>query len=127
MKKACGLLLILLSMILLCGCDQVMQQAENMTQQLNLEEVLTDVIENIDWNELKEYAQQGYEDLIRQFPALKGENIRQFLKDNGLELMKKHLESADESKQETANKLGQIIKILYPELTNEVDSVIDSN
>lgn len=124
MKKICMMLLLLMSIVVFGGCDQVMEQVETVAQQINVEDVLTEVINNIDWNELKEYTQKGYEDLTRQFPALKGENIRQFLKENGLELMNKYLESTDESKQETAEKLGQIIKILYPELTDEVDSVI---
>lgn len=124
MKKICMMVLLLMSIVVFGGCDQVMEQVETVSQQINVEDVLTEVINNIDWNELKEYTQKGYEDLTRQFPALKGENIRQFLKENGLELMNKYLESTDVSKQETARKLGQIIKILYPELTDEVDSVI---
>ena len=124
MKKICILLLILLNLCFLCGCDQVMQQVETMTQQINVEDVMADIIENIDWNELKEYTQQGYDALTNQFPALKGENIKQFLKDNGLGLINTYLESTDEAKQETARKLGEIIKILNPELSDEVDSVI---
>ena len=124
MKKICTIALLLMSIVVFGGCDQLMQQVETVAQQINVEEVMTDVIENIDWSELKEYTQQGYDSLTKQFPALKGENIKQFLKDNGLDLINKYLDGTDEAKQETARKLGEIIKILDPELTDEVDSVI---
>ena len=125
MKKIYVMMLLLVSIFMLCGCDQVMEQVENIAQQVDVEEIVTDVIENIDWNQLEQDAKDGYDALTEQFPALKSENIRQFLKDNGLDLMNKYIKTTDESKQETAKKLGEIIKILDPELTDEVNAVID--
>ena len=46
------------------------------------------------------------------------------LKDNGLALAGKLLESTEPEIQENARKIGEIIKILYPDLTEDVDAVI---
>ena len=124
MKRLIVLLIALLSMTMLCGCSEVMQQVETVAQQIDVETVVTEVIEKIDWNELKNYAQQGYDALTEHFPALKGENIKAFLKENGLELLNKYVGNSDETMQENARKLGEIIKILNPELADEVNSVI---
>ena len=124
MRKICVLLCIILCMGLLTGCDQVMQQAESIVGQIDVETVITEVVENIDWEELKSEAAAGYDALTQQYPALKGENIKTYLKDNGLELLNSYISSADEAMQENARKLGEIIKILCPELTDEIDSVI---
>ena len=133
MKKICVLLTLLMAMTVLCGCSEiaaqidteaVLQQVETIAGQIDVEAIVTDVIEKIDWEELKDYAQQGYDALVEHFPALKGENIKAFLKDNGLELLNKYVASGDEAMQENARKLGEIIKILNPELTDEVESVI---
>ena len=70
------------------------------------------------------YTQEGYDALTEKYPALSGENIKGFLKENGLELMKKYLQSTDADKQENARKIGEILKILNPELIDEVDAVI---
>ena len=124
MKKIMILLLALLSMMVLCGCSDVMQQVETVAQQIDVETLVTEAIENIDWEELKSYAQQGYDALVEHFPALKSENIKAFLKANGLVLLNRYVESSDETMQDNARKLGEILKILNPELTDEVDSVI---
>ena len=124
MKRMIVLLLALLNMGMLCGCSEVMEQVETVAQQLDVEAVVTEVIENIDWEELKSYAQQGYDTLVEHFPALKSENVKVFLKTNGLELLSKYVENSDESMQENARKLGEILKILNPELTDEVNAVI---
>ena len=55
---------------------------------------------------------------------MKAENVKAFLKKNGLELLHDFVSSTDDSSQENARKLGEIIKILNPELSDEVDSVI---
>ena len=110
--------------VLLAGCDTVSTQVETIAQQIDVEAIITDIMERIDWDELKKYADQGYEVLTDRFPSLKAENVKAFLKNNGLELMNRYLESTDEAKQENARKLGEIIKILYPELTDEVSAVI---
>lgn len=130
MKKLCILLCLLLGLTVFSGCsenidtDAIVKQAETIAGQIDVEAIITGVIESIDWEQLKDYAEKGYEALTEQFPALKGENVKAFLKDNGLELMNKLIESSDAAQQENARKLGEIIKILNPELTDEVDRVI---
>lgn len=124
MRKLCVLICLLLSIAMFAGCSEVVQQVETVARQVDVEALVTEVIEKIDWNELKQYAQQGYDALTEHFPALKGENVKAFLKENGLDLMNKLIESTDEAQQESARKLGEIIKILNPELTDEVDRII---
>ena len=133
MKRMIAVLCLTISAFLLCGCDQlpeqinaetILQQVETMASQIDMEAIVTDVIERIDWEELKGYARQGYDALTDRFPALKGENVKAFLKENGLSLLNKFLESSDADMQENARKLGEILKILIPELTEEVDQVI---
>ena len=122
MKKLIFPLILLL--VFFCGCSKMAQQAETIAEQIDVEAIITGVIENIDWEELESYAQQGYDALVEKFPALKAENVKAFLKDKGLSLMNKFLSSTDEATQENASKLGAIIKILYPDLTDEVDAIL---
>ena len=124
MKKMIALLILALSMTMLCGCSELMQQAETAVQQIDVEAVVTAAIEDIDWNQLEQDARKGYDALTERFPALKGENIQEFFKANGLQLLNKYVQSSDETMQENARKLGEILKILNPELTDEVNSVI---
>ena len=133
MKKILILLALAVVMGTLTGCSAlagqidtgaILEQVETVAKQIDVEGIVTTAIENIDWNELKAAAQQGYDTLVEKYPALKGENIKSFLKDNGLDLMNRYVSSGDEAMQENARKLGQIIKILNPELTDEIDSVI---
>lgn len=124
MKTVCVLLCLLFSMTLFPGCSEVMQQMETVAQQIDVEAVVTEVIESIDWNELTDYARQGYDALVDHFPALKGDTIRSFLKENGLQLLNRYVASSDDAMQENARKLGQILIILNPELTDEVQAVI---
>ena len=123
-KKLFILLLLLMGLSLLFGCDQITGQMETISTQIDVESILTGILEKIDWEELKDYAGQGYDALTSKYPALKGENIRSFLKDNGLKLMNRYLESTEPETRENARKLGEIIKILYPDLTDEVDAVL---
>ena len=124
MKKICMVLLLLFSMCMFSGCDQVMAQVETVAQQIDVEALVTDAIENINWEQLEQDAKQGYDTLTDLYPALKAENVKAFLKENGLSLLNKFVESSDFQKQENARKLGEILKILNPELSDEVDSVI---
>lgn len=133
MKKITVTAVLLLSLLLFSGCSEmaaqidteaVIQQVETIASQIDVEAIITGVIESIDWEELKEYTKQGYDALTQRFPALKGENIKAFLKEHGLELLNRYVESTDAESQENARKLGEIIKILNPELTDEVDTVI---
>ena len=127
MKKICTVLAMLMCLVCFSGCEQVLQQAETIAQQVDVEAIVTSFVESIDWEELKNYAQQGYDALTDHFPALKAENVKEFIKDNGLDLLNRYVESADETRQENARKLGEIIKILNPELADEVDRVIAEN
>lgn len=115
---------LLLALLLLCGCSEVAQQVETLAQNVDVEAIVTGVVEKIDWEQLQDYAKEGYDALVEKYPALKAENVKAFLKDNGLDLMNKLLSSTDESTQENADKLGSILKILYPDLSDEVDQVL---
>ena len=124
---------LILCMGMLCGCAEITEQVdletisqhvETIAQQLDVESVISSAVEKINQEELKQHAAQGYDALVAKFPTLKGENIKSYLKDNGLELMNQYIQSTDAEKQETARKLGEIIKILSPELSDEVDAVI---
>ena len=133
MKKIMITLCLLLSLCAFSGCSElsvqidaeaIAQQVETIASQIDVEAIVTGVIESIDWEELKKYAEQGYDALVEKFPALKGENVKAFLKENGLELMNKLIESSDAAQQENARKLGEIINILNPDLSDEVDKII---
>lgn len=131
MNRIITLVGLLLCLTTLCGCSSgqidasaLIQQVETIASQVDVESIINEIINKIDWDELKDYARQGYDALTEKYPALKGENIKAFLKENGLDLMKKYLQSTDVTKQENARKLGEILKILNPELTDEVDAVI---
>lgn len=115
---------LILALVLLCGCSEVAQQVETLAQNVDVEAIVTGVIEKIDWEQLQSYAQEGYDALVKKYPALEAQNVKAFLKDNGLDLMNKFLDSTNEETQLNANKLGQILKILYPDLTDEVDQVL---
>ena len=124
MKRICIALCLLLGLGLFSGCEEVASQVETIAGQIDVEAIVTGVIKSIDWEELKGYAQQGYDALTEKYPSLKSENVKAFLKENGLKLMNSYIESSDAQMQENARKLGEIIKILDPELTDEVDAVI---
>lgn len=113
-----------LALVLLCGCGEIAQQVETVAQQVDVEAIVTGVIEKIDWEQLQSYAEKGYEALVKKYPALEAENVKAFLKNNGLDLMNKFLSGTNEDTKENANKLGAILKILYPDLTDEVDQVL---
>jgi len=116
----------------LTGCSElagqidtgaILEQVETVAKQIDVEALVTEIIESIDWEELKTYAQQGYDALTDRYPALKAENVKSYLKDSGLSLLNRLVESTDQSTQENARKLGEILKILNPELAEEVDYV----
>ena len=124
MKKICLLLCLLISMAVFSGCSEIAAQVETIAQQVDVEAIITGVIEKIDWEQLQTYAKEGYDALVKKYPALEAENVKAFLKDNGLELMNKYVKSTDEEAQANAAKLGQIIAILYPDLADEVEAVL---
>ena len=113
-----------LALVLLCGCGEIAQQVETVAQQVDVEAIITGVVEKIDWEQLQSYAKEGYDALVKKYPALEAENVKAFLKNNGLDLMNKFLSGTNEDTKENANKLGAILKILYPDLTDEVDQVL---
>ena len=115
---------LVLALVFLCGCSEIAQQVETIAQQVDVEAIVTGVIEKIDWEQLQTYAKEGYDALVKKYPALEAENVKAFLKDNGLELMNKYVKSTDEEAQANAAKLGQILVILYPDLADEVEAVL---
>ena len=133
MKKIFILLSLAIVMGSLAGCaeltgqidtDAILEQVETVAKQIDVEAMVTNAIENIDWNQLEQDAKKGYDALTERFPSLKSENVKSYLKTNGLDLLNSYVESTDADTQENARKLGEILKILNPELTDEVDSVI---
>ena len=115
---------LVLALVFLCGCSDIAQQVETIAQQVDVEAIVTGIIEKIDWEQLQTYAKDGYDALVKKYPALEAENVKAFLKDNGLELMNKYVKSTDEEAQANAAKLGQILVILYPDLADEVEAVL---
>ena len=111
---------LLLLALLLCACSGV--------PDIDVEGILAKVVESIDCDKLQETVKQGADAVVEKFPALKPltnrNDLQQLLKDHGLKLMNKYLSSTDPETQENAQKLGAIIKILSPELTDEVDAVL---
>ena len=120
----------LLIALLLCSCGEVSETIEmNVISSADLEPLLTAVVESIDWEQLQEYAEKGAESLVEKYPSLKvltdSEQMKEVLKDKGLALAGRLLESTDQETQENARKIGEIIKILYPELTEDVNAVLE--
>ena len=133
MKRILAALCLWACLILFAGCAQmpdqldvnaIATQIQSVTDQFDAEAIITGVIDKIDWQELKNHANEGYDSLTEKYPSLKSENIKIFLKENGLELVNKYISSTDDDMHEKASKLGQILKILYPDLSDEVDAVI---
>lgn len=133
MKRMIAVLYLMVCTVMFCGCEQlpeqintdtILQQVETIASRIDVEAMVTEVIESIDWEELKGYAQQGYDALTDRYPALKAENVKTFLKENGLSLLNRLVDGTDAETQDNAQKLGEIIKILNPELAEEVQAVI---
>ena len=133
MRRMIAVISLCLCMVFFCGCEQlpeqispetILKQLETLASSIDVEAVVTDVVERIDWEELKTMAKEGYDTLTDHYPALESENIRSYLKENGLSLLNTLVGSTDAETQDNARKLGEILKILNPELTDEVNSVI---
>lgn len=118
MKKL--LIPLLLLTLLLCGCSGV--------PDIDVDAILTGVVESIDWEQLQKTIQDGADAVVAKYPALKPltnrDDMTALLKEHGLKLIGKYLESTDPETQENAQKLGAIIKILSPDLSDEVDTVL---
>lgn len=120
MKKLIIPLVLLL--LFTCGCSETVTETTG-------EELLRTIVEKIDFDQLMSYAEKGVDAAVEKFPALKPltsrEDMQELLKDTGLKLVREYLNSTDAATQENAQKLGTIIKILSPELTDEVDAILD--
>ena len=123
MKLILKLGALLLCLMALCGCSEKLPEST-----ADVEKILSGVVESIDWEELEGYAEQGADALMDKFPSLKTliekEKMQQMLKDHGLKLLNKYIESTDTGLREKADKLGQILVILNPELSDEVNTVL---
>ena len=111
---------------------QAVKRADETAEKNNTKEVLKEIYSCLDLTTLKctDNAEsvlamtEKVNELEDKYPALKSENVKTFLKDNGLKLMGSFLESSDGQMLETARKLGEILKILSPDLSDEVDAII---
>lgn len=122
--------LILICTLLLCGCD--LQQTADSAFKTLLERIASNQeLQNwLDEHPVEAMTAEAKDTLMKKFPILEDlldfDNLKQLLKTTGLDLMNQYLSSKSPETQEKANTLGAIIKILYPELTNEVDAVLGS-
>ena len=82
----------------------------------------------IEEHPVEELASDAKDTLVKAFPFLEDlldvENLKQTLKTTGMDLMRNYMASANPETQEKANTLGSVIKILYPDLSDEVDTVL---
>ena len=120
--------LILVFTLLLCGCD--LQQTVDTTFKALLEKIASNQ-ELQNWLEahpVEQMTADAKDTLMKKFPILEDlldfDNLKQLLKTTGLDLMSQYLKSTSAETQEKANTLGAIIKILCPDLTDEVDAVL---
>ena len=118
----------LLIALLLCGCD--VQQTVNTAA----ERLLRSIAENqelqtwIEEHPVEEMAANAKDTLVKKFPVLQEllnlDDLKQVLKTTGLDLTREFVNSTQPETQQKAETLGAIIKILYPDLTDEVDAVL---
>ena len=126
MKRMIAILLLI--SVLLCGCD--FQQTVNDAA----EQLLRSIAENeelqkwIEEHPVEQMASDAKDTLVEKFPVLEQllnlDNLKQILKTTGLDLLREFVSSTQPETQEKADTLGAIIKILYPDLTDEVDAVL---
>ena len=126
MKRIIALMLVLT--LLLCGCD--LGQTADAAFKTLLEKIASNQ-ELQAWLEdhpAEQMTADAKETLMKKFPILEDlldfDNLTQLLKTTGLDLMNQYLSSTAPETQEKANTLGAIIKILYPDLTDEVDAIL---
>ena len=126
MKRIIALFLI--ASLLLCGCG--LQQTADTAFKTLLEKIASNQ-ELQNWLEehpVEQMTVEAKDALMKKFPILEDlldfDNLKQLLKTTGLDLMNQYLSSTAPETQEKANTLGAIIKILYPDLTDEVDAVL---
>ena len=126
MKRIIALVLALT--LLLCGCS--LQQTADAAFKTLLEKIASNQQLQA-WlaeHPVEEMTAEAQKALFRKFPVLEDlmdfDNLKQLLKTTGLDLMSQYLNSTSAETQEKANTLGAIIKILCPDLTDEVDAVL---
>lgn len=111
---------LILILVFFCGCKEAISDTAG-------DELLRTIVEKIDFDQLQSYAEKGADAVVEKFPALKSltsrDDMQELLKGKGLDLIREYLESTDTAVQENAEKLGAIIKILSPELSDEVDAI----
>lgn len=82
----------------------------------------------IEEHPVEELTSDAKDTLVKAFPFLEDllnvDNLKQQLKTTGLKLIETYMDSADPATQEKAGTLGAVIKILVPDLTDEVDAVL---
>ena len=121
----------LLISLLLCGCDiletqKTIHEAE--------EQLLRAIVENealqtwIQEHPFDEVAADAKENLLTAFPALEKllnfDNVHDFFKTRAIEMTQEYLASSDPAAQKRAETLGELTKILFPDLTDEVDAAL---
>ena len=120
--------LILVFTLLLCGCD--LQQTADAAFKTLLEKIASnqDLQNWLAEHPVEEMTADAKTALIEKFPVLEDlldfDNLKQLLKTTGLDLMQQYLDSTAPETQEKAATLGAIIQILYPDLTDEVDTIL---
>ena len=120
--------LILVFTLLLCGCD--LQQTADAAFKTLLEKITSnqDLQNWLAEHPVEEMTADAKAALIERFPVLEDlldfDNLKQLLKTTGLDLMQQYLDSTAPETQEKAATLGAIIQILYPDLTDEVDTIL---
>ena len=126
MKRIIALVLALT--LLLCGCS--LQQTADAAFKTLLEKIASNQ-ELQNWLEehpVEEMTADAKDALVKKFPILEDllnfDNLKQLLKTTGLDLMNQYISSKSPETQEKAGTLGAIIKILYPDLTDEVDAIL---
>lgn len=121
----------LLISLLLCGCDiletqKTIHEAE--------EQLLRAIVENealqtwIQEHPFDEVAADAKENLTAAFPALEKllnfDNVHDFFKTRAIEMTQEYLASSDPAAQKRAETLGELTKILFPDLSDEVDAAL---
>ena len=126
MKKIVAICL--LAALLLCGCsmeETISAGAETLLRSVAENEELQTWIEE---HPLDEMAANAKDSLVEKFPVLEDllnlDNLKEMLKTTGLDLVKEYINSTDPETQEKADTLGAIIKILQPDLEDEVNAVL---
>ena len=120
--------LILVATLLLCGCD--LQQTADAAFKTLLEKIASnqDLQTWLEEHPVEQLGANAKDTLVKKFPVLNDllnfDNLKQLMKTTGLDLMNQYLSSSAAETQEKAETIGAIIKILYPDLTDEVDAVL---